>query len=275
MKPLLRLRVFVRPYRKQILLALLTLLLITGINLIVPAIIRVVIDVGLVQGEARIMVLSALPILGIGICLQLVRKTRSAIIPLAWFALELAVFATHKPWWSYYYVHNAIPLCWCAAIGLEAVWKRAITRRKPAMILLLAVYALGSGAWMASRVYLQISSIRNSPQTYSSLVLKEIERFKPFTRFIYTDEPIYSFHTGIPLPPKLGVIPLKRLWSGDMTNAKMAAELWETKPGVILLANDTRAHPFDNLLTGEYRLVYQDDKHRLYAHKTVAQKAKY
>src|SRR3990172_10163588 len=67
MRPLLRLRAFVRPYRNQIFIALLTLVLITGINLIVPAIIREVIDVGLVRGEARIIVLSALAILGIGI----------------------------------------------------------------------------------------------------------------------------------------------------------------------------------------------------------------
>jgi ATP-binding cassette, subfamily B, multidrug efflux pump len=67
MRPLLRLRPFVRPYRKHIIFSLLTLVLITAINLIVPAIIRLVIDVGLVQGESRIMVLAALAILGIGI----------------------------------------------------------------------------------------------------------------------------------------------------------------------------------------------------------------
>jgi ATP-binding cassette subfamily B protein len=67
MRPLLRLREFVRPYRKQTTFALLTLVLITAINLIVPAIVRVVIDEGLVRGEARIMVYSALAILGIGI----------------------------------------------------------------------------------------------------------------------------------------------------------------------------------------------------------------
>ena len=128
---------------------------------------------------------------------------------------------------------------------------------------------------MVSRVYLQVTGIRHSPQTYSSLVLTEIERFKPFTQFIYTDEPIYSFHTGIPVPPKLGIIPLKRLWSGDMTNEKIAAELWASKPEVILLANNARAVPFDDLLAAEYRPVYQDDKHRLYAQKAVIAQVKY
>jgi hypothetical protein len=41
-------------------------------------------------------------------------------LPLAWLALTLVVFTTHKPWWSYYYLHNSVPLCWCAAIGF--VW---------------------------------------------------------------------------------------------------------------------------------------------------------
>ena len=128
---------------------------------------------------------------------------------------------------------------------------------------------------MASRVYLQVTGIQNSPQTYHSLVLSEIERFKPFTQFIYTDELIYSFHTGIPVPPKLGTISLKRLWSADMTNEKIAAELWATKPGLILLANNTRAVPFHDLLTSEYRLAYEDDKHRLYARKDVIAQIKY
>ncbi|HJW89655.1 MAG TPA: ABC transporter ATP-binding protein [Anaerolineales bacterium] len=67
MKALLRLRPFVRQYRKQILLALLMLLVITGINLLVPAIIRQVIDVGLARGELNFLTLAAAAILAIGI----------------------------------------------------------------------------------------------------------------------------------------------------------------------------------------------------------------
>jgi hypothetical protein len=40
------------------------------------------------------------------------------IVPLAWLALTFAVFGFHKPWWAYYYLHTAIPLCWCAGIGI-------------------------------------------------------------------------------------------------------------------------------------------------------------
>jgi hypothetical protein len=214
-------------------------------------------------------------VLGIICSLRQVRRTPAAIVPVAWLALTLVVFATHKPWWSYYYIHNAVPLCLCAAAGLEALRQRFNWRRNQGPSLVFAVYVLCALLWMGARIYLQIDGIRKSPQTYSSLVLTEIERFKPFTKLIYTHEPVYSFHSGIPMPPKLAIVSLKRLWSGDMTNAKIEAELWETKPGLIMLANDTRAVPFQDLLEKEYRMVYQDDKHRLYAHRSIASKAQY
>ena len=126
---------------------------------------------------------------------------------------------------------------------------------------------------MVSRVYLQVTGIRHSPRTYSSLVLTEIKRFKPFTKFIYTDEPIYSFHAGIPMPPHLAVVPLKRLWSGDMTNARIAAEMSEIKPEVLILKSDTRELPFSDLIAAEYQPVYQDGKHQIYARKSIVKQA--
>jgi hypothetical protein len=196
-------------------------------------------------------------------------------LPFAWLALSLIVFTLHKPWWPYYYIHTAIPLCWCAVIGIQVFFDAAKTRRSRTAIALLTVFGLCAGPWMAARVYLQISEIRHSPQTYSSPVLAEIARYKPFTDWIYCDEPIYSFHTGIPMPPSLAVMPLKRLWSGDMTNARIAEEMAKYRPGVILLANDSREVPFQDLLQAEYRLVYQDATQRLYADRSIIPKVKW
>ena len=67
MRQLLRLRVYIRPYKKQILLALLSLILTTAINLAIPAIIQQVIDVGLGRGEVRFLLGAALVILVIGV----------------------------------------------------------------------------------------------------------------------------------------------------------------------------------------------------------------
>jgi hypothetical protein len=136
----------------------------------------------------------------------------------------------------------------------------------------MAIYALVAVSWMSARIYLQEQAIRNSPRISSTLVLKEIESFKPFTNFMFADQPIYSFHSGIPMPPHLAMISLKRFWTGDMSNARLIAEMEAAKPELILLGNDGRELPFDEFLNREYRMVYRDGVHRLYAHRSISKK---
>jgi len=200
---------------------------------------------------------------------------KSTALPLVWLALTLVVFGTHKPWWSCYYVHNALPLCWCAGVGIAMTWHYVRARRSYVLGALLALYAVCASAWMGARLYLQEAGIRQNPKLYTCLALKEIERFKPFTTFIFTDQPIYSFHSGIPLPPRLAVLSLKRFWTGDISTAQVVAELESIKPGLIFLANDTRELAYQGLLNREYQLVYQDSANRLYAHRSIVRKAKY
>jgi ATP-binding cassette subfamily B multidrug efflux pump len=66
-KSLYRILTLLRPYAWQVTVALFLLLLITAVNLIVPEIIRRVIDIGLVGGETRFLLNAALVILGIGL----------------------------------------------------------------------------------------------------------------------------------------------------------------------------------------------------------------
>jgi len=67
MKHLLRIREFLRPYTWQVFLALLILLVMTAANLVVPEIIRQVIDIGLVSGERQFLLRAALVVMGIGL----------------------------------------------------------------------------------------------------------------------------------------------------------------------------------------------------------------
>ncbi|MCW5551072.1 MAG: hypothetical protein KIS67_02785 [Verrucomicrobiae bacterium] len=248
-------------------------------------------------------------VLGTSVLLTRLRNGPTAMLPPVWLALSLLVFTNHKPWWGYYYIHVAIPLCWCAAVGSEFVYtwlvqnlkahraerrslthpltrsqkagsavvqrqaRRAVPLRWVGIAVLLVLFALGAAGWMGARVWLQIADIRSSPQLHAALVLKEIERLRPFCRWMYTDQIVHSFHADLPLPLPLAVVPLKRLWAGDMTHARLAAEIGRFKPEIILLGNDTREVPFQDLLLTEYRLIYEDARQRLYAARTVLQRA--
>ena len=67
MKHLLRIRIFLKPYFWQILFTLLLLLILTGLSLLVPRIIRSVVDEGLVKGATGYLVRSAFLLLGLGL----------------------------------------------------------------------------------------------------------------------------------------------------------------------------------------------------------------
>jgi ATP-binding cassette subfamily B multidrug efflux pump len=67
MKALLRLGTFIRPYIKQVILGSLMLLILMGIDLIFPAIIQKIIDIGLVAGQQQYLINATLIIIGLGL----------------------------------------------------------------------------------------------------------------------------------------------------------------------------------------------------------------
>ena len=67
MKHLLRIQIFLKPYTWQILATLLMLLILTGLNLLVPRILQTVIDDGLLRGDTRYLIRAALLLFGLGL----------------------------------------------------------------------------------------------------------------------------------------------------------------------------------------------------------------
>jgi 4-amino-4-deoxy-L-arabinose transferase-like glycosyltransferase len=209
---------------------------------------------------------------GLALLIPLAKIPAPCTLPLTWTALSFLVFGIHRPWWQYYYLHTAIPLCWCAGYASVFVFRRVKLLNRWSLFTATCLFALCAAAWMGARVYFQVTSLRQSPQTYSSPVIAQMQRFKPFTQWLYADQLALSFHAGIPIVPSLAVVPLKRMWSGDLTSERIAEEVDKHRPGLIQLLNDTRELPFQHLLRSEYQLVYMDDDNRLYALKAIAKK---
>lgn len=72
MRSLFRLRLLIKPYRKQVFIALILLLFMTAAQLVIPEIIRRVIDIGLLRGEIKFLINAALVILGLGLIRALI-----------------------------------------------------------------------------------------------------------------------------------------------------------------------------------------------------------
>jgi hypothetical protein len=216
---------------------------------------------------------------GIALITAKFRGQFSWLFPLVWLGWSLVIFINHTPWWPYYYVHIAIPLCWLAAMAL--VWmmertpevykarRRPSGRQKsgkfPVALAGIVLFIVLAATWMGLRVYSQVLSVQALPRTFSSLVIAEAQRYKPYTHWLYADNVALSFHTDIPMPPSMAVVPLKRLWAGEMTADRMAEEFNRYQPELAILNNDNTDNPFRNVLDSKYRVVYQDNLYQLYA----------
>jgi len=136
----------------------------------------------------------------------------------------------------------------------------------------VTLFIVLAAVWMGMRVYSQVVSVQALPRTFSSLVIAETQRYKPYTHWLYADNIALSFHTDIPMPPTLAVVPLKRLWAGEMTVDRMNEEFSRYQPELVILNNDDTEPPFRNVLDSEYRVVYQDNQYQLYALTNVIAK---
>ena len=222
------------------------------------------------------MLLPALASIGLAIAGLKAKPVRAQrLAPFVWLTWALAFFSIHRPWWNYYYIHLALPLCWCAAVAISkalSMLKVPLSETRNGLLPSHRVWRIVAfltgigvmGGWSATRVYFQVRGICSSPQIYSSLVLKDLLRFKRNADRLYTTDLVFSFHSGIPLPPNLAVVSLKRLWSGEMTNERIAFEVKRFRPRLILLRNDGHTMPFQPLLDSDYRVAYLDQQHKLY-----------
>jgi hypothetical protein len=63
------------------------------------------------------------------------------------------------------------------------------------------------------------------------------------TRWVFADRVIYAFWAGVPVPPELAVIPRKRIWSGQLTEAELLECLERYRPERLLLLSSVADWP--------------------------------
>lgn len=204
-----------------------------------------------------------LPVLILLVRLSL-SKARALLIgaDFLWLALVVVMFSLHRPWWSYYYVHLAIPFSLITAKSFCLLSRQLWEKRRGRGVLLC--YSIITAAWICMRVSLQIQSVRHLESQNVSLIISEVRDYKGKVKWIFCDSPIYSFHSGIPIPPKLAVLSLKRFWSGSLRAGDLRFELLAISPDLILLTSSRFDSEIGDLLLSDYVLKFRDERARLY-----------
>jgi Dolichyl-phosphate-mannose-protein mannosyltransferase len=163
-------------------------------------------------------------------------------------ALAVTVFGVHlmhRPYWYYYELHFVAPLAWLAAVGVSEsfqVIRRQTWPRTVFAKLRVAALLLGWSAWVSwalgvapSQMLETLGELRSEPSAAKDARVLALDRAAAATRWVFTDDLICAFWAHLPVPPELGVIPLKRIWSGQISHTSILACLRRYRPEQILL----------------------------------------
>lgn len=202
----------------------------------------------------------------IGIFAIFYKKQKNGLLPITWLATSILVLLFHKPIWYHHYHLISIPICWLAAYAVALVidlfsenWHdnfKLLNFSKlifPSLISIIFVFL----------IFTTPPITKGSPPKDLQL-MQAVLKYKNFTKWVFTDRPIYAFYAGLSVPPEMAVISSKRINSGKLTNQEMLAVLKKYRPEQIVIA---RMHSqiisdpnISNYINKYYTKTYSDKK---------------
>jgi hypothetical protein len=114
-----------------------------------------------------------------------------------------------------------------------------------------------------------IKSIRLCPRASESPLVEKMKQYAPGTRWVYAQPVIYPFQAGLPVPPEIAVVMLKRYWSGQITPKEIVDVCRRYQPEQLLLYRARSSGEWKELLAADYRPVYEDTNCVLYVTKRI------
>jgi hypothetical protein len=207
------------------------------------------------------------------------RDWRKTAFPFVALLTAAVVHSHHRPYWEYYYVHFAVPLAWLSGYAVGELFKAARTapglRFIPPSFVRIAFLLAGStlisiiASKGGTRLTEEIHNIRAQRRTEQSGLLEAMKLYRDQTRWVYSTAPIYAFHAEVLMIPELAVVPLKRFWSGDLTQQNIVNIVRQYHPEQVLFRSEPTLPEMNAYLKENYEIAYDDDYHVLWVTKEV------
>lgn len=163
------------------------------------------------------------------------RQSRAQAAPVFTLAIvPLLAHLIHRPFWSFYTVHFALPIAWLCGIGIDALIGRATLKpseaREPSSLGAILV-----GGVLAATCLLYLTAtfdeVLRLPRVAQSAAIRVLREDRGTSRWIYCDRPIYAFHANRLPPPSIAIIPEKRWWTGQIDAEMICSIVEDYLPG--------------------------------------------
>jgi 4-amino-4-deoxy-L-arabinose transferase-like glycosyltransferase len=181
----------------------------------------------------------------LGLALQVWKRDRKLWFPVVWLLTVLVVHWQHRPYWSYYHLHFALPLAWLGGAGVvegfRRIWRMFPSSGRagwwwPGLAWTGWSLAFAGGLSLAlEKAAGELGRLQRAGPASADQNVQVLKAHGAGIRWVFTHDLLAAFWAGLPIPPELAVIPWKRLWSGQLTPAQIHAHLERYRPELILL----------------------------------------
>ncbi len=194
----------------------------------------------------------------------LYKRDRNVCVPVAMLVFALLIHLWHTPFWTYYYLHIGLPAAWLTGYFLSEAcgWLlragpfRADPRYAGRLLVSgFAIFGCISLLLFSVRKSAAISWVGSIPVDRG--LMRSLVGDSQRGGWVYCKRPIYVFYSDLNSPPELAIVPLKRLWSGELTEAEICRKLNYYKVDHIVMFSEQEEKSLAAVLRSDYVLEYR------------------
>jgi len=197
----------------------------------------------------------------------------AALAPWLWAAaVALLIHLFHRPFWSFYDLHLLAPVAVAAGVGAVDLWQvlRAASIPRWERSLALGAAAALCLCWGWQQGGGIVRQRRFSTDFAASPVTRAVRALGEAHHAAFAMQPLWTFAAGrVQTPPELTVLPLKRFWCGQISNAGVVDALRSNGVGVLVVNESVESVPaWTNLLAG-YVCITRDASTLVFAARSL------
>ncbi len=155
------------------------------------------------------------------------RRWREIAFPAILLLTALGIHAVHRPWWSYYYLHLAVPLAWFAGLATtETILVASKLLQGSRAAFSVSRTLIGVGLCVLTALILVVSErrleasfqeLRQCDTVDADPIVVKMKKYAERTHWVYSQREVYPFHARLTVPPELTVVVMKRFWSDQLS----------------------------------------------------------
>jgi len=200
----------------------------------------------------------------LGCVVGVYKRNGRVFVPITMLMTAMLLHLWHTPFWRYYYLHIGLPAAWlmgyfvsetCQLVLLDGPVRMNLRYSGRLLGCCLTIFTCFSLLLFAIPDSAAISWLGSTPVDRG--LVRSLAACSERGEWIYCRRAIYVFYSDLNSPPELAIVPLKRLWSGELTKPKICELLKHYEVDHIVLFSHEKEEYMDVILRLGYILEYQ------------------